>query len=158
MFAKIENGNVVEYPIFPGQIEERFPEVRLPLHEHGGGSLPEGYVEIEPNYGFHGGNLYCEYVETFPIQVDGKWKQNWKEVPLNPEQLQIKRIALTHGVLKERDNRLSKTDWTQMPDCPLPEEKKQKWATYRQQLRDMTETQDFPFDAVWPVNPFKKET
>jgi hypothetical protein len=36
-----------------------------------------------------------------------------------------------------RDIRLSSSDWTQLPDSPLSAEKKQEWATYRQQLRDL---------------------
>ena len=40
-------------------------------------------------------------------------------------------------IRKERNIRLSQSDWTQMPDAPLSSEQKQQWATYRQQLRDL---------------------
>jgi len=39
-----------------------------------------------------------------------------------------------------RDRLLAESDWTQMPDSPLTESQKSSWATYRQSLRDMTET------------------
>jgi hypothetical protein len=36
----------------------------------------------------------------------------------------------------ERNSLLAQSDWTQMPDSPLTDSKKQEWATYRQALRD----------------------
>ena len=39
-----------------------------------------------------------------------------------------------------RDTRLALSDWTQMPDSPLSDEKKQAWANYRQALRDLPST------------------
>ena len=53
-------------------------------------------------------------------------------------------------VRKERDRRLSATDWTQLPDVPLAT--KEVWATYRQALRDITQVVD-PFNVVWPAPP-----
>ena len=53
-------------------------------------------------------------------------------------------------VRKERDRRLSATDWTQLPDVPLAT--KEVWAIYRQALRDVTLQPD-PFSVVWPVAP-----
>jgi hypothetical protein len=49
-----------------------------------------------------------------------------------------------------RDNILSKTDWTQLPDAPVD---KEAWATYRQALRDITEQDGFPKDVEWPTRP-----
>lgn len=37
---------------------------------------------------------------------------------------------------RERNSLLAASDWTQFPDSPLSEDKKQEWNTYRQQLRD----------------------
>ena len=39
-----------------------------------------------------------------------------------------------------RNSRLFKSDWTQIPDAPLAAEKKIEWATYRQALRDLPDT------------------
>lgn len=36
-----------------------------------------------------------------------------------------------------RNSLLKDCDWTQMPDAPLSNEDKQRWATYRQELRDL---------------------
>tara|TARA_B100000963_G_scaffold361612_1_gene398133 strand:+ start:5729 stop:5968 length:240 start_codon:yes stop_codon:yes gene_type:complete len=52
-----------------------------------------------------------------------------------------------------RQRYLQDTDWTQMPDSPLSEEKKTEWQTYRQALRDITITATSCSDVVWPDTP-----
>ena len=47
-----------------------------------------------------------------------------------------------------RNNELTATDWTQLPDSPLTAEKKAEWSVYRQALRDIT-TQENPREIVW---------
>ena len=53
-------------------------------------------------------------------------------------------------VRRERDLKLARTDWTQLPDVPLFT--KEAWQAYRQALRDIT-TQADPFNITWPVAP-----
>ena len=53
-------------------------------------------------------------------------------------------------VRTERDRRLLASDWTQLPDVPLPT--REAWAGYRQALRDITEQPD-PFNITWPAPP-----
>jgi hypothetical protein len=52
----------------------------------------------------------------------------------------------------ERNGLLSQCDWTQMPDAPLSNEKKQEWVNYRQQLRDLPDTVDIN-NIVYPQKP-----
>ena len=54
-----------------------------------------------------------------------------------------------------RDKLLADTDWTQMNDSPLTNEAKTAWATYRQELRDLTDSDAWPnlADEDWPVEP-----
>ncbi len=51
-----------------------------------------------------------------------------------------------------RNQLIAATDWTQLPDSPLSEEKRAEWATYRQALRDITNTADVN-NIVWPEKP-----
>ncbi len=51
----------------------------------------------------------------------------------------------------ERDMLLSTTDWTQLSD--VPQAIKDKYATYRQALRDVPQQSGFPQNIVWPVKP-----
>lgn len=53
----------------------------------------------------------------------------------------------------KRNSLLLISDWTQLPDVPLNNEKKAEWATYRQALRDVPAQQGFPDNIVWPVAP-----
>ena len=55
----------------------------------------------------------------------------------------------------KRDGLLDDTDWTQMNDSPLTNEVKTAWATYRQELRGITDLDAWPNleDDDWPVEP-----
>ena len=39
-----------------------------------------------------------------------------------------------------RNEKLLESDWTRMDDCGISTSKKTEWATYRQELRDITKT------------------
>ena len=70
-----------------------------------------------------------------PIKVQAKLDQAWKDLRT------------------ERNRRLAATDWTQLADAHLSQEKKDAWAAYRQELRDLPdETQD-PTAPEWPLDP-----
>ena len=59
-------------------------------------------------------------------------------------------------IRRERDRLLSETDWTQNGDSPLTPNKKNKWLTYREQLRDVPGTQSSKTtyeDITWPTKP-----
>ena len=71
------------------------------------------------------------------VDVEPKTEQELKE-----------RIRNEWTVIRQQRNRLlSESDWTQLADSPAD---KDKWAVYRQELRDIT-TQENPFSIVWPV-------
>tara|TARA_Y100000401_G_scaffold108969_1_gene104727 strand:- start:332 stop:583 length:252 start_codon:yes stop_codon:yes gene_type:complete len=58
---------------------------------------------------------------------------------------------------ENRDRKLQASDWTQLPDSPLTEEKKTEWADYRTALRNVpnnlrdhanyiSDEESYPFD------------
>jgi hypothetical protein len=49
-----------------------------------------------------------------------------------------------------RNSFLSQSDWTQLADS---KEKKEAWAIYRQELRDIPQTFSTPEDVIWPLKP-----
>jgi hypothetical protein len=51
----------------------------------------------------------------------------------------------------KRNKLLAACDWTQVTDVPVATS--QKWATYRQALRDITGQQTFPKNVAWPIAP-----
>ena len=54
-------------------------------------------------------------------------------------------------VKSERLTLLRRTDWTQLPD--VPEATRTLWVDYRQQLRDITEQDGYPYNVSWPTPP-----
>ena len=54
------------------------------------------------------------------------------------------------AVRAERTKKLAECDWTQLTDAPVDTT---AWATYRAELRDVTEQAGFPHDVTWPVEP-----
>ena len=54
-------------------------------------------------------------------------------------------------IRQERSFKLAVTDWTQGTD--LPQNIKDKYAPYRQELRDVTAQAGFPWEVVWPEQP-----
>ena len=56
---------------------------------------------------------------------------------------------------KTRNDLLVGSDWTQMNDSPLTNEQKTAWATYRQELRGISDLDSWPNlgDDDWPVAP-----
>ena len=74
--------------------------------------------------------------------------QGFVELP-KPEPIVIK--PTWEEIRTQRDLLLSQSDWVDLPNCPV--KNKDKWLTYRQQLRDITETFKSPEDVVWPSTP-----
>jgi hypothetical protein len=71
--------------------------------------------------------------------------------PNAPTQQELE-LTAWEGIRADRNARLAICDWTQLPDAPLTNVQTSEWATYRQALRDITETAD-PFAVVWPDAP-----
>lgn len=56
-------------------------------------------------------------------------------------------------VRAQRDTKLARSDWTQMPDTPLTGNQKSAWAKYRKALRDLTTSGASPQAIQWPEPP-----
>lgn len=71
--------------------------------------------------------------------------------PMTP--LEANTIVKARNVREDRAQALSQCDWTQVPDAPLTAEQKAAWAAYRQELRDLTTQEGFPWNVTWPTKP-----
>jgi hypothetical protein len=56
----------------------------------------------------------------------------------------------TAQITAQIDTLLTASDWTQVADAPVD---KAAWATYRQELRDISAQTGFPATVVWPTQP-----
>lgn len=52
----------------------------------------------------------------------------------------------------QRNNLLHESDWSTLPDAQ-PKPNKETWLTYRQALRDITQTYSSPEAVIWPQKP-----
>ena len=93
-----------------------------------------------------------EYLEEgVPVkEKDGKWYRSFTRKQVAADEKQVIETTQWHKVREERSQRLAECDWTQLPDAPVDQE---AWASYRQQLRDITDNITDPFNVTWPNPP-----
>lgn len=72
---------------------------------------------------------------------------------LDENKVEAKKQLLWQKFRSDRDMKLAKCDWTQMPDSPLNATDRAAWAAYRQELRDLPEQTEDPANPVWPSEP-----
>lgn len=56
-------------------------------------------------------------------------------------------------ILEKREDLLFASDWTQLPNNPLTQERQSAWAVYRQELRDITKQPNYPWNVIFPKQP-----
>lgn len=101
------------------------------------------------------------------IEVDGKWYTHYIAGPVFQDYTDDKGVVHTAAeqyeeycfakdaeqgkvVRADRNKRLADSDWTQLPDAPVDHA---AWATYRQELRDVSSQPGFPWEITWPEEP-----
>lgn len=103
------------------------------------------------------GSLLVEIPPSNDMQI---WQNGaWVDRPTRPSDnhlwvdgaWQLNEQAAAAMFRRQRDVLLAKSDWTQLPDVPVAA--KEAWATYRQQLRDITTQSGYPATVVWPTPP-----
>ena len=100
--------------------------------------LPQPYIELTEEQWQQAVSDRCKVINGFHAHL-----------PLtSDEELEIEFIKLRN----ERDRLLKQSDWTQMPDSPLTDTKKQEWQVYRQALRDLPQTVDIN-NIEFPIKP-----
>jgi hypothetical protein len=85
-----------------------------------------------------------------PTLVEGEWLQTWQVTAASADEIAERLQNKEAEVRQQRNELLSACDWTQLPDSPADHE---AWATYRQELRDVTSQEGFPWDVTWPEAP-----
>jgi hypothetical protein len=149
MFAKIINDVVEKYPYSIGELRKDNPNVSFPKNPKPQEIAPFNAFEVvrttQPEVD-HTQNVG----EGVPQKINGVWTQVWNVSNLGEEELAERTEGRAKQVRDERDQKLSKTDWTQVADAPVD---KTTWANYRQALRDVPEQNGFPWNVVWPTQP-----
>ena len=79
--------------------------------------------------------------------------QTWQVTSASADEIAERLQAKSSEIREQRNQLLKDCDWTQLNDSPLNADTKTSWATYRQQLRDVTSQTRFPWDIQWPSTP-----
>ena len=158
-----ETGNVVT----DSEFRAMFPNTGFPvqlteqiINDFGGDVVFEGPQAS-------GGTVY-QYSQRQGIeQLDGKWYTKYVLGPVFKDYTKEDGTVITaaeaeaeykaskdaeqaKNVRQTRNDRLKECDWTQLADSTAD---KQAWATYRQELRDLTKQSGFPWTITWPTAP-----
>jgi len=152
LYAQVarKGGAILKWPIRPNEVAETI-NVSLPADEkaleqmdlsvYGIYPVPESPVPAPSS-------PTAQVVLAEPIWEDGGLVRQYTERQLTEEQVN----AAWNNIRKERNARLRATDWSQSV-ADIDPETKEKFAAYRQKLRDLTETNQSPFAVEWPVHP-----
>lgn len=147
MHVKITNGVPEKYTI--GQLRRDNPQVSFPK------TIPDEILadydvyplkQIDRPQVDHTKNVD----EGVPIQIDGTWTQVWDITDATSEQVAERTDERAQSVRSERNQKLANCDWTQLSDAPVDAT---VWASYRQELRDISSQPGFPWEITWPVEP-----
>lgn len=111
-----------------------------------------------------GGTVYQYSQRAGVEQIDGKWFTKYVLGPVftdgettAAEQETAykaqKDAEQAKSVRQSRDAKLAESDWRVIKALESNTSQDFAWATYRQQLRDITNQTGFPWTIDWPVNP-----
>jgi len=141
MHLKLTNGQPEKYSI--GQLRRDNPNTSFPKAPSdellARWDVYPYTVPVRPDFD----PLVQECIEGNFVEVNGAWMLPW--VVQNKAQDQAER-----SIRKKRDSLLQDTDWTQVADAPVNQT---AWAAYRQELRDITTQDGFPYSVTWPNKP-----
>lgn len=120
-------------------------------------SLQTWAVEAEPESLEE--NRY--FVELEEAPTIGRWIKDgdnvrpMSDVEVAAELAEMQLVAAANTNRRTREQLLADTDWTQVADVDLTDEEVAAYRTYRQELRDITEHDNWPMleEGDWPTAP-----
>lgn len=146
LYIKVENGVPVDHPMLADNVRYLLATSTLTdafAKQHG--YYPFENIDVPLTHEIEG-------TEGYEICDDGIVRPKLK---IREYTLEEKRDRF---IRPNRDRLLYLSDWTQTLDSPLSSAKKEEWAAYRQELRDITATfpdATTPEDIIWPEPPAK---
>jgi len=150
LFIKLEIGQPVGSPVTELTFRRLFTNTSFPKFFTADVVEPLGYglydYSNQPELG-----RYQKVVEVAPVRsAAGIWRQTWQMVEMTEAEKSEVDVQQANDMRNKRNYLLSDSDWTQVADAPV---NATAWATYRQDLRDVTAQAGFPHTVDWPVKP-----
>lgn len=150
MYAKVIDGQVAQYPYSLSQLKTDNPNVSFPDPLDDANAAAFCAVRVTPTQQPSYDGITQNCTEEVPRFVDGALTQVWVVTDATAEEIAQRTSQMADEVRTQRNNLLSASDWTMLPDAPTDH---QAWASYRQQLRDVTNQPGFPLNVIWPEPP-----
>jgi len=98
--------------------------------------------------------IFEKAVNAEPIETSaGIWQRQWQVQEMSEEEKNEASLRQSAKIRDKRRSLLLASDWTQVPDAVNAGISIGAWASYRQQLRDVTAQSGFPWDVNWPEPP-----
>lgn len=181
-YARIQDGIAVEYPLAEQTIRARYPLTSFPTPfrapedyvEVKAVDAPEhdevlevavqaAPVELDGEWTqvWQVVDKFREYQTTAdgrPVRPGRPGRPDEELITVTKEEQEAEALqkhfdSKAGEVRAERNALLTASDWTQVADAPLSDEQKAAWAVYRQELRDVTDQEGFPFNVTFPQQP-----
>ena len=144
MIAIVQNNEIVN----TGTLQSLFPNTCFPkTGPNDEWKTENGVVDIVNTRSF---DTATQHLETADAYLEGGVVYTVRVVTNSDEYNTQRATAEWNEVRSLRDMYLQESDWTQLSDVSNVD--KTAWATYRQQLRDITNQAD-PFNITWPSPP-----
>jgi len=156
-YVKITNGAVAQYPYSIDHLRRdnanvSFPRA-VPVEIMRRYSMVPVIVDDMPEY-----DALTQKVTSAPTPTrnGNDWVITHVVVDLTSDEIADNDAHAAFLNRVTRNKLLAESDWTQMNDSPLTNELKTAWATYRQELRGLSDIDEWPnldADDDWPVAP-----
>ena len=143
------NGTAETYPYSIGQLRKDNPQVSFPKNPTD--ALLASYnvspvtTTERPVYDPITQNLS----EGTPTLTAGVWTQVWVVTEATIDEVIQRTNDLAKSTRAQRDEFLRETDWMALSDVTM----EPYWREYRQQLRDVTAQEGYPYSVIWPTKP-----
>lgn len=146
MYAKLNNGQLEKYPYSLGQLRKDHRNVSFPKVPSNQDLAYFSVVKVttspQPAYD------YTKNLSLTAEEVNGQWVEKWVAADASKEEIIERTENQANNVRAERNEKLSRSDWTQGKD--IADNVSTAWATYRQALRDIPAQEGFPWNVTWP--------
>jgi hypothetical protein len=139
------NGSLLQYPYTLTDLRLQNKNISWPTQISDEVAVDFGVFPVTPAQ--QPADNYTINLERTAIKEGDQWLEQWIEIPATDEQIKERTAACVNDARQKRNQFLADSDWTQLPDAPVD---KAIWATYRQDLRDVTAQDGFPWNIDWP--------
>lgn len=137
-----ENNDVVTFPYYDHMLRRDNPNTSFPKKMTDATRATFNmYPVIEGDRPEYDGEVH-DLTHDTPTYANNVWSHTWTKTN-KPQSVAEANVRAT------RDKLLEKTDWWAVSDRTMTTEQ----STYRQNLRDITSQEGFPYSVTWPTKP-----